>query len=84
MNALSLQGTYDPRESLAVNTSLSGPLLSRFDIVLVLRDQRNVNWDEAVADHILNGAESAEGDATSTVISSLPSSPGMMLPGLHM
>ena len=50
-----MQGRYDPRVSLGVNTSLSGPLLSRFDIVLVLQDLKNPDWDETVANHILFG-----------------------------
>lgn len=35
------------------NTGLDGPLLSRFDILLVLTDVRNPEWDEAVSGHIL-------------------------------
>ncbi|KAF8660799.1 hypothetical protein HU200_057385 [Digitaria exilis] len=48
------KGKYDPDESLSVNTKLSGPLLSRFDIVLVLLDTNNSKWDEIVSSHILN------------------------------
>ncbi|XP_066371272.1 probable DNA helicase MCM9 isoform X2 [Miscanthus floridulus] len=47
------KGQYDPDESLSVNTTLSGPLLSRFDIVLVLLDTQNTDWDEIVSSHIL-------------------------------
>lgn len=36
-----------------MNTTLSGPLLSRFDIVLVLLDTQNTGWDEIVSSHIL-------------------------------
>lgn len=42
--------------ALTVNTSLSGPLLSRFDIVLVLMDTKNPQWDEIVSTHILKEA----------------------------
>ncbi|TVU12043.1 hypothetical protein EJB05_45664 [Eragrostis curvula] len=49
------KGQYDPNEcSLSVNTTLSGPLLSRFDIVLVLLDGQNPEWDKIVASHILS------------------------------
>lgn len=53
------KGQYDPDQSLSVNTTLSGPLLSRFDIVLVLLDKKNPEWDAVVSSHILaeNGEE---------------------------
>lgn len=39
--------------SLAVNTGLAPPLLSRFDCLIVLRDDRKPSWDRAVSAHIL-------------------------------
>lgn len=48
------KGQYDPDQSLSVNTTLSGPLLSRFDIVLVLLDKKNPEWDAIVSSHILS------------------------------
>lgn len=44
---------YNARRPLAEQLDISGPLLSRFDIVLLLVDDLNPVWDEAVADHIL-------------------------------
>ncbi|WIA33182.1 hypothetical protein OEZ86_006329 [Tetradesmus obliquus] len=41
-------------------TSLSGPLLSRFDIVLLLLDQHEPTWDKIVSDHVLTTHQQAQ------------------------
>jgi DNA replicative helicase MCM subunit Mcm2 (Cdc46/Mcm family) len=45
-----------------VNTGLAPPLLSRFDVVLVLRDARDPEWDERVASHILGETSENSGN----------------------
>lgn len=37
-------------------TNLGDPLLSRFDLILLLKDNRNLEWDKLASDHILKAA----------------------------
>lgn len=47
-------GRYDPHADLSIQTSLPPPLLSRFDIVLVVRDTVDNAWDTQVSTAVLN------------------------------
>ncbi|KAL4931678.1 MCM DNA helicase complex subunit MCM6 [Aspergillus undulatus] len=47
-------GRYDPRTTLRGNLNFSAPIMSRFDLFFVIRDEPNDDVDRNLADHIVN------------------------------
>lgn len=47
------KGGLSPSEPLSLSVALASPLLSRFDLVLVLTDNRNANWDRVISSFLL-------------------------------
>eukprot|EP00933_Yihiella_yeosuensis_P034372 TRINITY_DN2786_c0_g2_i1.p1 TRINITY_DN2786_c0_g2~~TRINITY_DN2786_c0_g2_i1.p1 ORF type:complete len:895 (+),score=237.27 TRINITY_DN2786_c0_g2_i1:77-2761(+) len=47
------EGRYDPQRTFAQNVNLSDPILSRFDMLCVLRDEADPIQDEQLADHVI-------------------------------
>merc|ERR1719468_786159 len=48
-----VDGRYDPQRTFAQNVNLSDPILSRFDLLCVLRDESDAVQDERLADHVV-------------------------------
>jgi len=47
------EGRYDPTRTFSQNVNLSDPILSRFDVLCVLRDESDPVKDEMLADHVV-------------------------------
>lgn len=53
-NPKNLHAMSEPEGTNSMNIGIATPLLSRFDLVFILRDERIPEWDEAIADHLLS------------------------------
>ncbi|XP_026468484.1 probable DNA helicase MCM9 [Ctenocephalides felis] len=49
---------YNQIDSISANIGIAPPLLSRFDLIFILKDLHDEKWDSLVADHILFGEKS--------------------------
>merc|ERR1719346_911750 len=49
-----IDGRYDPQRTFAQNVNLTDPILSRFDVLCVLRDESDARQDEMLADHVVS------------------------------
>jgi DNA helicase MCM9 len=59
------KGSLDPTDSsfydITVHTAIAAPLLSRFDLVLLLMDKSAREWDDAVSSFVLKGVQHEDG-----------------------
>ena len=58
------EGRYDPQRTFSQNVNLSDPILSRFDLTCVLRDEADPVQDEMLADHVVCSHIRSHPDAT--------------------
>lgn len=58
------EGRYDPQRTFAQNVNLTDPILSRFDMLCVLRDESDPLQDERLADHVVCSHVRSHPDAT--------------------
>lgn len=54
-------------QPFGMNVNIASPLLSRFDIVLHLKDNFEQEWDNLVADFVLNGGNLPDSEEDSGV-----------------
>ena len=62
-----LFGKYDPFKNLTENVNLPIPLLTRFDLIFVVRDIPHKEKDRQIAQHILNQHGTSGTDTTSLI-----------------
>ena len=49
-----IHGRYDRSKTLRQNVGLTPPIMSRFDVFFVILDQSDENFDERMAQHVIN------------------------------
>eukprot|EP00798_Chlamydomonas_sp_ICE-L_P025579 gene25579-11230_t len=60
LGACNPKASWRPSKPISEATNISSPLLSRFDIVLVLSDTRNAEWDRIISHHVLSNHQMGE------------------------
>merc|ERR1711862_503645 len=58
------EGRYDPQRTFSQNVNLTDPILSRFDVLCVLRDESDPVQDMCLADHVVCSHIRSHPDAT--------------------
>lgn len=59
-NPRNLYSMCEPEGASALNVGIASPLMSRFDLVYILRDERVPEWDDQIATHLLELAKGVQ------------------------
>lgn len=62
-NPNSYQEEGSDKQVITANLAIASPLLSRFDLIIFLRDERRAEWDEKLADSILGLSATEVGES---------------------
>lgn len=54
--ACNSKGKFEEGETISSNTAIASPLLSRFDLILVMLDRRSKEWDQRLSTAIIEAA----------------------------
>lgn len=59
-NPRNLYSMCEPEGASSLNVGIASPLMSRFDLVYILRDERIPEWDDQIATHLLELAKGVQ------------------------
>ena len=65
--------SYDVYASLTENTGIASPLLSRFDLIILLLDEKNKEWDSKLAEELLQMCAGSNNESEKTTGHGMPS-----------
>lgn len=59
--ACNSKGRFEEGEPISANVAFASPLLSRFDLIIVMTDKQNEQWDRSLSDALLAAARTRDG-----------------------
>ncbi|XP_025421479.1 DNA helicase MCM9-like isoform X3 [Sipha flava] len=67
MAAMNPKSKYNLNLSITDNIKVASPLLSRFDLILILIDTKNEDWEKVVSSYVLQGKKPGANKSSSTL-----------------